>query len=130
MIEKTGIYKDHKYWVVGLDAGYRCGYVLSKRGDLQRDNYKTADILFPGIHGGITYIKKVLTHTGEKFDTNVFGFDCGHYLDGFDTSLIRPDWVEFIEEISPMNEGLHIWVTEEVEEECKKLIDLMEEKGW
>jgi hypothetical protein len=73
--------------VVAQGAGYRCGYVgIPKTHPLYGINYNETDF---EVHGGVTYSDGgVNTKYPIESDLWWFGYDCAHYEDGNDLSLI------------------------------------------
>lgn len=61
--------------VIGMDTGYRCGYIqLPDSHPCAGQDYSELDI---SVHGGLTYGNGA-----------VFGFDCAHYGDAADVSIM------------------------------------------
>jgi len=97
-------YKDHEYFVISLGT-HPCGYVK-----LNGENPTLEDVC---CHGGITYRDSYLRISNKETLSGEFiGWDyahCGDYM-GYDE-----DWCS----------GLK-YTTEEIVEECKRVIDELE----
>lgn len=112
-IEEERFYKGFEYQIIAINLGFRCGYVKLPK-ELQ-----DVDVYALNVHGGITY----------KHD-EIIGFDCGHYCDKYDVSIIAPESQEFAKLMNNLNQLSHskIWQTEDVRAECHSLIDQLIEK--
>ena len=115
-------YKNYQYTVLQMPMGHLCGYVKVPKGHpYYGKDYDSMDI---DCHGGLTY---ATMHTGdpdiritkknnfEKYFSKGFwiGFDYAH----------SGDW-EFYSRNSDFNEKYNtLHQPEEVEQECKKVID-------
>lgn len=128
-IEKVFKYKDYECVIVGFSLGHRCGYVgISKN---HRYYGKDYDDLQLYVHGGLTY-SKLNPEFSIKSDKWWIGFDCMHREDGKDFDLIRElSLVEEYEYILDLEKrfptGGIVRTIDFVENECKKLIDQLEE---
>ena len=126
-IEKTFSYMGHDCVVIGTYSGYRCGYVKLKP-DTYHEDLKLK------VHGGITFDGY---HTFQGLlDSNFhIGFDCGHYSDGKDFELIKELCTSkklldsLLETYKDYNIGRVVRTTEYVENELKKLVEQLIEKG-
>jgi hypothetical protein len=136
VIERDFEYKGFRCVVIFTKGGFRNGYVgYSEPHDLTDEEKEKIETEFC-CHGGVTYIGGG-KGSHHPVDSNSYwlGFDCGHYGDEIDVDqaveykLISPE----VEPIMRMQEGLfggHAMTEEEVAQECKKLVDQMEEVGY
>ena len=129
-IEISKEYRTYKYIVLfNIDYGWRCGYI----GIPEYDKFYKADINdFSDIdcHGGISFAE-FWNELG--LDLWWIGFSCNEYNDGWDFDAMRKYKTDAeIEEFKKYqkNDNLifrkaqcHAWTAEEVEAECKKVID-------
>ena len=68
------------------EGGHRCGYVgIPKEHPLYKKDYDDVDDF--NVHGGLTYSNSDLLEVPSK-DTWWFGYDCGHYGDKPDLSVM------------------------------------------
>jgi len=71
--------------VIATPMGHRCGYVgISKGSPLYGLGYDDVDV---SVHGGLTYASGYNTYPVES-DLYWFGFDCAHYDDKKDFSIM------------------------------------------
>jgi len=124
-IEKIFEYRGYKCVVLGVDLGYRYGYVNIPNPNLLLSDPVGFDI---DIHGGITQ-----NFTNDEYpipSDNPYwiGFDCGHHNDGRDLKLIS----ELSEDYKSLKSNIktaHIMRDTEVKDkeivakEIKRLID-------
>lgn len=138
-VEKTGRYNGFEYAVsVNPKMGFRCGYVAFPKDWKRKHNPKDCWDLPYSVHGGITYGRFGYPWKA-KMENYVAGFDCGHYGDGVDPTLIDPKVYGMTSEelnqylttsgFLKCAEGDHMWTIEEVEDECKSLIDQIIAEG-
>ena len=144
-------YKGYRYIVLGLNIGHRCGYVkipkdnplfglgystklpitmyilknetVGKRSvipfflqGLDKDERISMDVLFD-VHGGITFSGDV-----KQLGGYWIGFDCAHYDDAKDVSLMDKKYKKLYNSSQVIHYGT-IKTTDYVEQECKNLID-------
>lgn len=100
------------------------------REDLFKNALCTVDGVID-IHGGVTFTEHTDFNDVEGF---WIGFDCNHYEDGKDFSLITDAKTRAL--YADMENGksaikkTHIWTTEDVVRECEKLAEqIVNEKG-
>lgn len=122
MVEKTSVYRGYTYFVVFQErGGWRCGYVrIPEDHVLCEMDYDDVNV---NCHGGLTFSGKLKDISGW-----LIGFDCAHFGDGYDFEKLKlymkPEDYAIYEKLNiPLWSGAHIWTTEEVEEECKSMID-------
>lgn len=140
-IEKEGTYKGFDYFVIALEGGYRCGYVtIEKNHKLYEKDYDSVNF---NVHGGLIFSN---FSPVDKKDRWLLGFDCAHFGDAKDESIMNPFYLKIYKEYKQLIEmnketGLDlvrdhmncnelfkdttetIRTTEYVENECQKLID-------
>jgi hypothetical protein len=132
MLERGGIYHGYYYAVIAYSDGYRRGYVrVPPNHPCDGKKYEEPKV---EVHGGLTFVD----NTGHslwkdcKFPDGgtMFGFDCHHYNDAEDPSLMPGyDRDKHIAETLMLgNErGARVIRTVEyVERECKNLIEQFE----
>lgn len=128
MIERHGTYRDYEWVILFEEDGHRNGYIGIPEGHplYEKDIDELPNI---SCHGGIS----VASHGNVGFSSDdwLIGFDCAHYpLDAIDlTSISRYYGDRALDDIkcSPSmfdykTKG-HVWTAEEVEDECKSIID-------
>jgi hypothetical protein len=79
--------------VIAAQMGHRCGYVgVPKDHPLFGKDYGDVDA---DVHGGLTYAG----HGDYPVESNLhwFGFDCAHYMDAKDTSIMDEKYLEIHE---------------------------------
>src|SRR3990172_10151188 len=87
-IEHQGKYKNFNYIVIARKIGFRCGYVrLPKNNKFYGKHYGDIDLL--DVHGGLTFSGKLTGLAGFWI-----GFDCAHFGDGYDLSLVKDETVK------------------------------------
>lgn len=129
VVEKQFEYKGHDCICVFTACGYRCGYVS---GNVYKD-YNEYDI---ECHCGLTFSGRLPYDYNPKKDYYI-GFDCGHICDGNDYNLALK--YGLIDE-KRFNELLEMQIQlptflqpvrslEYVENECKKIVDQLEEEN-
>lgn len=120
-IEIYSTYRDIEYIVfANKNTGHRCGYIkIPKYSKYFGVKYDDID-LFP--HGGLTF--------GEiEKEEHWIGFDCGHFGDEIDESFASKIILEAYKRMSGMlGVGHHVWRKNEVENECKEMINDLWEK--
>ena len=126
MVERHGTYRDYEWVITFEQDGHRCGYVGIPEG---HPLYEKSEEELPNIscHGGITFTghEKI----GFSSDDWLIGFDCAHYpMDAIDKDGIRRYFGE--NELHNIDSSImqfrttgHTWTAEEVEEECKSIIN-------
>lgn len=120
-IEIYSTYRDIEYIVFAYkNSGHRCGYIrLPKYSKYFGLKYDDIDL---SCHGGLTFgeIEK-----GEHW----IGFDCGHSGDGIDKSFADIRVIAIYEKLNgTFGTTLHVWKKNEVENECKEMINDLWEK--
>lgn len=125
VVEKQFQYKGHDCICVFTLNGYRCGYVSTT---LRRD-CNDFDI---ECHCGLTF-SGALPEAYAPKEAFYIGFDCGHVCDGIDAELaydlglmdeVRKDFLEKSYLCLP---DFPIRDLDYVEEQCKKIVDQLEE---
>lgn len=125
VVEKQFQYKGHDCICVFTRNGYRCGYVSTTL----RRHYDDFDI---DCHGGLTF-SGALPEAYEPKEAFYIGFDCGHCDDGLDTKLayeyglIDETEREYFEESFGYLSDYPVRDVDYVENECKKIVDQLEE---
>lgn len=131
VVEKQFEYKGHDCICVFSCLGYRCGYVSV---DDYEDCYKY-DI---ECHGGLSFGASRLPECYNSKKDYYIGFDCGHICDGndYDTALKyglinEKQYNNFIEMQIHLPTFLEpVRTLEYVENECRKIVDQLEEAKW
>ncbi len=86
MLEMDFTYRGMRCVIIANPLGFRCGYVgVGKEHPLHGVNYTEVEKYFK-VHGGLTFSGGI-----DRFidsDLWYFGFDCGHYNDGLDFSIM------------------------------------------
>lgn len=127
-VESDFRFHGYRCVVIGQSMGHRCGYVGIPRGHkLYGVPYDEINV---DVHGGLTFGETYNTYPVEnKEGLYYIGFDCGHYGDNLDVSLM--------EELTPkhqvelrkmcllgMNDDVngYLWTREDVENELKHMV--------
>jgi hypothetical protein len=128
MAERHDTYRDYEWVITFEQDGYRCGYVGIPN---WHPFYEQSKEELPNIscHGGIS----ITSHgnTGFSSDDWLIGFDCAHYLlDAIDSASISRyfgeraiDDIKCSTSIFEYRTKGHVWTADEVEEECRSVID-------
>ena len=125
VVEKQFQYKGHDCICVFNRNGFRCGYVSTK----WRCNYNDFDI---DCHCGLTF-SDALPEEYAPREPFYIGFDCRHLGDGvdiklaYDYGLIDNVTKEMLEKDCYYMRDWPIRDTEYVVEQCKKIVDQLEE---
>ena len=86
--EKEWMHRGLRLLAVGSTLGVRCGYVEVPEGHslfgLDRGDKRVQRLK---VHGGVNF-------SGIKHGSYVLGFDCGHWMDRVDPSLLPEDMDE------------------------------------
>lgn len=139
IIETAGFHNGYPYFTVANQFGYRCGYVgVGREHSLYHVGAENKNFPRFDVHGGITYNSESplggvyfrdLFNSDERMNILAlwwFGFDCGHYGDAKDESILVALGINDVEALyearSSIYEG-NIKYREQVEEECQNLID-------
>ena len=78
--------------VVVQDFGNRCGYVAVPKGaTTYGEHYDDVQV---DVHGGLTFSDWGDTYPVEAEDVWWFGYDCAHYGDARDPTLMSPKYKE------------------------------------
>lgn len=121
-------YKGYPCVVLFMPLCHRCGYVgIKKGGEYYKKNFDDIPV---NCHGGLTYAASRLHHQNDK-DIWWIGFDCAHYGDGNDfekgkeyfkndESVLKQ--IEIMSAFPSYKKG-KIWKKEEVEAECKNIVE-------
>ena len=132
IVESDFICEGLRCVVVFGDLGHRCGYVGVPKGNpLHGKDYFDPALAGVECHGGLTYSGgrnyPVLNDDGLWW----FGFDCDHAWDAIDIDALKskfPDSSHLdLAELPWKREG-HVWTQQEVENECRRLVQELKEK--
>ena len=118
-IEKTWKYRGYVCEVIGTYMGHRCGYVGVPEGHFTNE-WSDEDLYVINVHGGVTFHGK--RNVTEYKDLNWIGFDCGHYRDGKDVSLMDEYNVKMYEKNRDLYEG-EVRTLEFCVRECESMVD-------
>lgn len=130
VVEKQFEYKGHDCICVFNCLGYRCGYVSV-------DDYKNRSEYDIDCHCGLSFgASRLPEYCNSKKDYYI-GFDCGHICDGhdYDTALKygiinEKQYYNLIEMEMRLSTFLQpVRSLEYVEEQCKKIVDQLEEEN-
>ena len=131
-VESRFEYKGYPCVVILMWHGHRCGYVGIKNflGKGLEEARKLRLIQYYDIecHGGITYRDTTLFGQDDK-NTYWIGFDCAHWQDLPDVGKMIEVFgdtanLEFAKrELSERRVIGKIWTKEDVEAECRKIVD-------
>lgn len=121
VVEKIFEYKNHECICIFNKYGYRCGYVSVS------ENFNEEDDI--DCHGGITFRCSPLPYQYGQNQPCFIGFDCGHFGDGIDLEQAREYGLNAVN-IGPslFSEENCVRSLEDVENECKKIVDQIENK--
>ena len=126
VVEKIFEHKGHECVCVFNMLGFRCGYVSVK----EDKDYVTYDI---DCHGGLTFNGELPYEYGQK-EKYFIGFDCGHFCDyqnkeqAFKYGLISETEYYYYKNCLLDFSGAERTL-EYVEEQCKKIVDQLEQQG-
>lgn len=98
--EKRFEYKGFPCVVVMQALGFRTGYVgIPKGHKLFNVDYCEIDV---SCHGGLTYSESYLV---DQTDDDIWwiGFDCGHYMDGYDLEKAKELFAEYPDTIKQID---------------------------
>ncbi len=121
-VEVNTTYRGHDYAVtVHPKFGYRCGYIEAPEMNGKEIDEADDEIT---VHGGVTWLHDRFPF--KPADSAVVGFDCGHWGDRRDFNLITDEEMKACQmgdlRKQTFTEG-HLWTADEVEQECKNVID-------
>ena len=121
----TGEAKIEKQWttaagyeaeVLAMSMGHRCGYVTVPEGHpCTGKHYNELDV---EVHGGLTYALD-----------NQFGFDCAHWDDVKDLTLMSDEYRKIYERWPRFDEGGTVKTLEFCVAECESLAAQLKEKA-
>lgn len=114
--EITSSYKGLDYIVRLYPMGYRCGYVKVPESLNDDKFYENGTLL---VHGGVTFEETIGDDDTYLPPGHWIGFDCAHCGDGMDIAATLENFGK--EPDYPMSGK--VWGTEQVESECKSVID-------
>lgn len=126
IVEKRFEYRGFPCVVLFQRRGWRCGYVgINHQIDFSFTRYSEIEC-----HGGITYDDTALYGQDDKKITWI-GFDCTHAFDLRDVESAEKYGINFREIMIMMELNkcyanvthAHLWTLEDVENECKKIVD-------
>ena len=125
VVEKKFEYKGHECICIFNYMGFRCGYVSVRNAK----HYYDYDI---DCHGGLTFSDS-LTEEYEPKHAFYIGFDCGHFCDGQDKEQAYKYGLLTKEEYRLFNimpsYGGGVRTLEYVEEQCKSIVEQLENQG-
>lgn len=106
--------------VLATVMGHRCGYVGVPKGHPHYDKDYN-DLYDINVHGGLTFSEHgISAPVDEKLFW--FGFDCAHYMDAKDTSIMSPEYLEIHEKYPRLlEEGAMVRDLPFCERECESL---------
>lgn len=113
-------------------AGHRCGYVrVPKEHPLFEKSYNDCDL---DVHGGLTFSD--YAHQEGMEEGYYLGFDCGHWGDATDYSIMQEQFKAIYQEMDKRSQELFpkfdsyretLWTTGMVAEETERLADQLTE---
>lgn len=134
-------YKGFPCVVLFMPMGYRCGYVgIPKNNKYYKKKYDDIQV---DCHGGLTYSEGKLFGQEDK-DVWWIGFDCGHFIDGFDSETFYSHYDEDLKTMEPISRNAYmdslgkmfdicseypVRTQEYVENECRKIVDQIDGGG-
>lgn len=134
MIEKDYQHKGLRVVVLALPMGHRCGYVGVPKGSrfhgLGYDELSERHSI--DVHGGLTYAGGKDSYPAENPEGLwFFGFDCAHYGDGKNFSIMDAKTRELYEKYPEIysQRGEQARSTEYVDRECRSLAEQLLELG-
>ena len=112
-VEVSEKYRNMNILVILQDGGWRCGYV-------RLDDPMPYDV---HCHGGITF--EEYSEQGDYFPVAGYwiGFDCIHSGDGYDIDAVKKAFGIELKLSSWMEKNVHVWGTNEVADECRRIVD-------
>lgn len=129
VVEKIFQYKGHECICIFNHLGYRCGYVSV---DDSADTGHYMELDYDNCHGGLTFGGDLPYNYGQT-KSNYIGFDCGHSCDGYDFEqayryglITEEEWYRRNDDFYYLTEN-PVRSLDYVEQNCKKLVDQIEE---
>ncbi len=131
MVERYGVYRDYEYYVVFMKkGGWRSGYIGIPKGHPYYGRFYD-EIPYIDCHKGLTFSDFLPELDIAEKNIWYLGFDYNHYADGYDWELLKKyNGAAFVEErLNELDDRLMTRkintcvTTDEVEEECKHVID-------
>ena len=130
VIEKSWWYRNMQCSVIFTNLGHRCGYIaMPKNTKVPYTDWPYADM---DVHGGITFDKTRVAEMGVRHrirgmmvsdGVHLLGFDCAHYMDGFDADLTE----KIFGVRTPMETAFYkndvVRSMSFCEEQCRSLVD-------
>lgn len=119
-IVKKETYKNHLYIIFSIEGRHPTAYVSVNESEKWFDmDYNKISAFWIGCrpHGGFTFSGYVSTEFEETEDTYWVGWDYAHFGDYLSYPL---------NSLNLITQGAKQWTIEEIESECKKVIDYME----
>lgn len=87
--------------VLAMEMGHRCGYVgVPLVHPHYGKHYDDSSLYDISVHGGLTFSTEKMGEYPVESDLHWFGFDCAHYTDAKDTSIMSPEYMR-IHELYP-----------------------------
>lgn len=82
--------------VLAMEMGHRCGYVgVPLAHPHYGRDYSDSGLYDIRVHGGLTYAgQSISVPVDEANPLHWFGFDCAHFMDAKDTSIMGPEYVK------------------------------------
>lgn len=112
--------------VLATSMGHRCGYVGVPDGHQYfGKSYNEVDM---NVHGALTFSSEEIGKYPVESDLHWFGFDCAHYMDAKDVSIMDEMHRNFHEQYSRFeSEGAVVRDLAFCERECESLADQLKE---
>ena len=109
--------------VLATTMGHRCGYVgVPLAHPHHGRDYGDSGLYDIDVHGGLTFSSEEIGKFPVESDLHWFGFDCAHYMDAKDTSIMDEKYLEIHEKYPRLNfEGSVVRDLAFCERECEKL---------
>ena len=123
LVLSEGTYLGFEWVTVYNTMGFRCGYIkVEKNHPWYGVGYDDINV---DVHGGLTFAEEDVPCGKGNDDGYWVGFDCGHYCDKPDPSLMDENNLEFQKKMNLMGLDVHnngeIRTQEYVENECRRL---------
>ncbi len=109
--------------VLATSMGHRCGYVgVPEAHPHHGRDYNDSGLYDINVHGGLTYSSHGI-HASIQQDPPLFwfGFDCAHYMDAKDTSIMSPEYLAIHEKYPRVDFEAVVRDLSFCERECEKL---------
>ena len=107
--------------VIAAQMGHRCGYVgVPKDHPLFGKDYDDVDA---NVHGGLTFSSGETGKYPVESNLHWFGFDCSHYMDAKDTSIMSPEYLAIHEKYPRIDFEAVVRDLTFCERECESLAE-------